>query len=174
MADTPHITRTQSYWGDISGGLYDFFGNQRTAALIGKLEKGSITAFYGRYILNSPGRTKLSIHVYSQRLQPEAIAPVIKLLEEHSIAGIESLGKDKPKVQAFREAVEKVLDEKKDLHKCCREEILSAVDELSEIPDLEKDLPGVTAIAPEELRELMKIGEPCEPVTDFYDGVAKL
>lgn len=171
------MEETNSYWGEITNYSYDFFYAQRMTGLIKELKKSDIHAFYMKYIHHgSETRSKLSVHVYSPRLQTEDVQPAIKVLEEHGFSGkdLDKVLSEKPRNDALVEAVEELLKTKPDLHHCCHEEILQAVKATNGLPEVAKELKGAEATGSHKLRGLMKLGEPRKPFMEYYDGPAKL
>ncbi|GAA5908366.1 hypothetical protein JCM6882_007915 [Rhodosporidiobolus microsporus] len=69
---------TTRFWQEVDSGELDFFYRDRQASLIRGLSKGDIAAFFERFISpSSASRTKLSILMRSQRLQPAALEPFL-------------------------------------------------------------------------------------------------
>lgn len=169
--------RTGFFWGEISSGSYDFFYDERISAMLKALTKTDIHTFYMHFISpQADKRSKLAVHIYSQRLQAEDIKPVIDMMKNHGLP-VEELNKiiaDKPRSKVLREAVDKLLKSEPDLHGCCSEEILRKVDALDNFPDAAKDIAGVEVIKSRALKGMMKLGEAREPFANYYDGAAKL
>lgn len=171
------MCRTGWYWHQISSRSYDFFSRQRTAAILKSTSLRDIRDFYAKYIaVTSEHRTKLSIHVYSQRLQDEDVKPVRQILSDHSLPpeDIENVLKSKPRATELHEAIKKLTEAATGLHGCCKEEIPAVAERCGDLPDISKELPGAQAISSADLRVKMLLGAAREPYADYYDGLAKL
>lgn len=171
-------SRSTTYWDQIDNGLYDFFRQDRLAAMLKPLSLKDIHAFFTKYVHPaSETRAKVSVHLYSHRVHSSSIDKLLEVLEEHKIdtEPVKKAVHDQPLPKALRELVEKHIKETAaDLHHCCKEEILGEVDKLDKFPDFEKELPGVKLISSTALKNSLQIGEPRKPIGDFYDGVARL
>ena len=71
-----------------------------------------------------------------------------------------------------KEAILKPFDGSKALHECFKEEILSKVDRLGQLPDAAEALLGTKVVESWELKKKLKLGEAREPRNHYYDGVA--
>ncbi|ORY54263.1 Metalloenzyme, LuxS/M16 peptidase-like protein [Leucosporidium creatinivorum] len=107
---------TSRYWSEIESGELDFFHREREATLILTLTKADITTFFRTFFHpTSSSRSKLSILMRSQRLQPTALAPLLTLIQQQEPAlpserleeARKVLEEGKPTLEDLRAAVEK-------------------------------------------------------------------
>lgn len=107
--------RSSALWVDIHTGWYDFEQRWRDAETVKKLTKADLVSFFSTYFFDSPQRPlhRLSIHLDSQRLTPEALAslgPVMANLGvEADPAQMAALAKSRPTVDAAKVAAEQLL-----------------------------------------------------------------
>ncbi|BGP38162.1 metalloprotease [Rhodotorula kratochvilovae] len=91
---------TGRYWQEIETGELDFHHRERQAALIRKVTKPDLVAFFDQFISpSSPSRTKLSILMRSQRFQPaalEAFLGTVRAAAPEEMSEAEKLVADKP------------------------------------------------------------------------------
>lgn len=68
--------RSSHLWINIHAGYYDFLQREKDAVIVATLTKSSLLEFYTTYFFDTPSHRirRLSAHVKSQRLQPEACA----------------------------------------------------------------------------------------------------
>ncbi|BGP38130.1 metalloprotease [Rhodotorula kratochvilovae] len=162
---------SSALWVDIHTGWYDFEQRWRDAETIKKLTKADIVAFFAKYFFPSPDRPlhRLSVHLDSQRLTPEALAelgpPLAHLGIEPDPVLMEELAKSRPTVDAAKEAAEKLLRE----HGRPDEEVaflLGEVEELRTLPVPE----GYTVIEDREQWRMEREKAPhAYPIAEYSD-----
>ncbi|GAA6060548.1 hypothetical protein JCM10212_006912 [Sporobolomyces blumeae] len=101
------------YWSEIETGEFDFGRRLRDAALVRQLTRSDLRVFFDSFVSpSSPSRSKLSILMRSQRLQPATLSPVLDLLsskqpenkEEH-----ERFVASKPTLRQLEEYLDRIL-----------------------------------------------------------------
>lgn len=70
------MRRSSHLWINIHAGYYDFLQNEKDAVLIAALTKQDIVTFFNTYFFDTPSHPirRVSVHLRSHRLQPEALA----------------------------------------------------------------------------------------------------
>ncbi|GAA5999333.1 uncharacterized protein JCM10292_001210 [Rhodotorula paludigena] len=160
---------TSRYWQEIQTGELDFDFRQRQAALVRRLSKEDLIAFFARYISpSSPERTKLAVLLRSQRFQSAALGPLLDAVRQvapEKADEAERLVAAKPtieQVEAFVDATGAHPALKNELAKL---ELLPALP--SGVRELEeKDV--------ESFRKTLERAEGYKPVTDAFEGHARL
>ncbi|GAA5906121.1 hypothetical protein JCM8208_000637 [Rhodotorula glutinis] len=106
---------SSALWVDIHTGWYDFEQRWRDAETVKKLTKADLVSFFSTYFFDSADRPlhRLSIHLDSQRLTPEALGTLGPALDKLGVeadpAQMAALAKSRPTVDAAKVAAEQLL-----------------------------------------------------------------
>ena len=109
------LCRSSALWVDIHSGWYDFEQRWRDAETVKKLTKADLVSFFSTYFFDSADRPlhRLSIHLDSQRLTPEALGTLGPALDKLGVeadpAQMAALAKSRPTVDAAKVAAEQLL-----------------------------------------------------------------
>lgn len=176
MLTTIQPSRSSRYWDQIELGYYDFFHRASTlqsfrwpvrtnpfplagehdATTIASLSKSDIITFFQTYIHPSSTRTKLSVLMRSQRLQPEALHDLVaRLPEVHKAAG-EALAASKP---TKRQIV--------DFFNALGVDAANAIEEATRLPVLPQSVVEIAADEVDKFRSSLQRAEKVVPADNF-------
>ncbi|GAA5879693.1 hypothetical protein JCM8547_008957 [Rhodosporidiobolus lusitaniae] len=143
---------TSRYWQEVETGELDWFCRERQAALVRQLKKTDIFDFFNRFISpSSPSRTKLTILMRSQRLQPAALEPFLAIVRSTAPSAAEaaaSLVASKPTIERLVEFVHSQRGQMEDAWAVEAE--LEKLQELAPRPD------GMRELREEQLNDFRK------------------
>ncbi|KAL8277256.1 hypothetical protein RQP46_010325 [Phenoliferia psychrophenolica] len=141
------------YWDRIELGTFDFFHRDHDASVIASLSKPDLIAFFETFIHPSATRSKLAVLMRSQRLQPDALHPLLALIPESHKSEGEALSSFKPTKQ-------QVVDFFADLGV----DAADAIEKATRLPELPKGsyrtiMPAeIISLAPETLGRIFELG----------------
>ncbi|KII85853.1 hypothetical protein PLICRDRAFT_165360 [Plicaturopsis crispa FD-325 SS-3] len=159
------------YWSEISSGELDFFYRERDVSIFASLRKQDISEFWSKYICHSPERAKVSALMRSQRLQPDAMSPLLAILARHGCDAahteLDTFGKTKPTVEQLRTFVHKLRCSAQS--PALREELDNAIESMAKPVPLDR---GVEEISePEAFRTTLKKANAVKPAGDFEEDL---
>ncbi|GAA5870391.1 hypothetical protein JCM1840_004712 [Sporobolomyces johnsonii] len=157
------------YWAEIETNELDFASREREAATIRQLTKKDIVDFFQTYISpSSSSRTKLSILMRSQRLQPAAAGPLLTAIRASAPSPIAddaaALFTSKPTLAQIEEFIQSKIPSP-------ASEIKVEMEKLRELPVLKDGVRELEEQEVEPFRRGLALAEGYKPVADFSEDL---